>query len=266
MEVAENEREKNQSFIARLKSSYRLLERSRLANHRETDQDALGYFQRICNESLPKNEAEQEFKDGIRELYYANKTSFTQCLVRAPHYVLLTEARAIVLHFGVQDLVYIEWKNNEYVVSENKRETDDKGRVENRSDKRNRGVRGNVRRETIQELRARLERLERVAEGSNTQPVERTSVRGGEKQDRKPRARVSLPHFRGPKKNDKRVNDQVDTPSHVKEEKKVSPALPEENQGVKKEVKEPTSENPYQPLARLPPGTAWADVVDDEEQ
>lgn len=109
----------SQSFIILLKRCYNNLTRSRLVHHRDTDMDALRYFEEMCNKALPRNKHELDTKDIIRELYYADKTSFARCLVGAPHYVLLTEARAMVLHFGIQDLVYIEWKDDAYLVKNN---------------------------------------------------------------------------------------------------------------------------------------------------
>ena len=125
-------------YSARLKSCYARMWDSRLVNHQDTDSESLSYFQQLCNNTLPKNKGEAEAKSICRDLYYANKTSFTQCLVRAPHCVLLTEARAIVLHFGIHELVYIDWKDNQYVVSKNDYY------LHSKQDRRNRNARNMV--------------------------------------------------------------------------------------------------------------------------
>lgn len=159
----------NKNFIARLKANYGHLERSRLAKHRETDSDSLGYFERVLNESLPQNEAENDLKDAMRDLYHADKTALSQCFVRAPAYVLLTEARAIVLHFGIQDIIYIEWTGEKFHVTENDREPSyDRTTIpratmrDKRDDRRPQKRRGGKKYGMIRELHERIEKLEKL--------------------------------------------------------------------------------------------------------
>lgn len=109
----------NQTYTGRLRSCYKYLARSRVVNRRETDEEALEYFQRFCNDTIPKNAHEAEIRDTLRNMYYTNKTSFIQCINKDPHLVLLTEARAIVVHFGIHDLIYIQWTNGSYLVKKN---------------------------------------------------------------------------------------------------------------------------------------------------
>ena len=87
--------ENNFSYVSRLKSCYKFLSSSRVVNRRETDPEALEYFQRFCNDTVPKNEFELQFRDTIRDLYYADKTSFLRCVSKSPYLILLTENREI---------------------------------------------------------------------------------------------------------------------------------------------------------------------------
>lgn len=111
--------ENNFSYVSRLKSCYKFLSSSRVVNRRETDPEALEYFQRFCNDTVPKNEFELQFRDAIRDLYYADKTSFLRCASKSPHLILLTENREIVMHFRIQDLVFIKWDGYQYSVEKN---------------------------------------------------------------------------------------------------------------------------------------------------
>jgi hypothetical protein len=186
-------------YISRLKDCYKFLDRSRLTSKQETDLDALEHFQDYCNKALPQTREEELVKTAVRDLYFADKTSFTRCLVRAPHFVLLTEAHAIVKHFGIQELVYIEWHDNKYIVTLNNLETNPRRRIsggEPNQGRRRRGRRGGVGRSsvtasstsnrTIAELCDRLERLERARSEStpaSSDPI--VSMRWGDQVDEK---------------------------------------------------------------------------------
>jgi|SRR6185437_15389085 len=104
--------EKEQTFTERLRVCYSQLCKSRVVNKRETDDEALEFFQSFCNISIPRNDAERELNMTIRSLYYGDKTSFIKCAEKAPHLILLTEARSIVLHFGIYNLIYLNWDKN----------------------------------------------------------------------------------------------------------------------------------------------------------
>jgi hypothetical protein len=119
-EIIDDQQEPS-GFIQLQKKCYQKLASSRLVNHEETDEEAMAHFQEWCNKSLPRNPAEEEMKHAIRELYYADRDGFNRCLNGAPHYVLLTEARAIVLHFGIHYRVYITWDGASYTVERNTR-------------------------------------------------------------------------------------------------------------------------------------------------
>src|SRR5271163_2947010 len=110
------------SYTELLRECYGRLVNSRLAHHRESEQDAREHFQKILNDSLPRNKYEEESKKIVRNIYYSNKTEFLNNHVRKlPELILLTEARAIVNTFGIQDIVYVSWHNDEsrYEVHEN---------------------------------------------------------------------------------------------------------------------------------------------------
>ncbi len=109
------------TFTARLKTVYKQLSNSRVVKNRETDDDALQHFGRLCNECLPCNEAEIEVKNLIKNLYKCNPTSFLSCIIDDPYVVLLIDARNMVIHFGIQNVVYIRWDQttNSYCVEKN---------------------------------------------------------------------------------------------------------------------------------------------------
>jgi len=100
---------------------------------------------------LPKNNAESELRDTLRNMYYTDISAFTRCINRNQHLVLLTEAKAIVFHYRINNLIYIVWNNNQYNVqkSENVFSSDV---VEKRGKRRNienvgdgKNIRGNRR-------------------------------------------------------------------------------------------------------------------------
>lgn len=107
------------NYIIKLKTCYKYLAKSRVVNRRETDDEALEYFQRFCNDAIPKTDNEIQFRDAIRDLYYADKTSFLKCAIKHPYFILLTESRTIVIHFNIQDIIFIKWDGSQYTVQKN---------------------------------------------------------------------------------------------------------------------------------------------------
>lgn len=116
-----------ENYNDRLRIVYNKLVNSRVIKQRETDEEALKYFETECNKALPKNQHELEICDVIKSMYHADKTSFAKCIITMPQYVLLTEARAIVFLFNIQNLIYIEWNKNsqQYIVRKNDRDVKD---------------------------------------------------------------------------------------------------------------------------------------------
>jgi hypothetical protein len=100
-------------YLERLRSIHKTMNDSRLVNQQERDTESMRYFEKLCNESLPQNEAEQEIKQAIRSLYYTDKSTFNRFLHRLPWYVLLTDARNIVYTFGIHELVYIAYDDDD---------------------------------------------------------------------------------------------------------------------------------------------------------
>lgn len=107
------------SYIERLRSTYNHLIKSRVVNKGETDKDALEFFEHHCNESLPKTGAEIEFRTLIKNMYFSDKTAFRKCIKDQPFLILLTEARAFVVHLKVQNKVFIRWEGKSYTVEVN---------------------------------------------------------------------------------------------------------------------------------------------------
>jgi hypothetical protein len=110
-----------QTYTARLINSYRYLFKSRVVRGHEVDDDSLTYFERFCNDALPRNESEAEMRETIKSLYHADKKAFNLCIEKNSHFILLTEARAIVVHFGISNLIYIDWdkQSKSYKVKKN---------------------------------------------------------------------------------------------------------------------------------------------------
>jgi hypothetical protein len=114
----------HQSYVSRLQSCYKYLERSRVVKHYATDEDALQYFEKFCNDALPApgDHSERDFRNVFRDIYYKNKRNFHEVIAKVhPYLILLTEARAIVMHFGVENVIYINWETDRYCVSVNTR-------------------------------------------------------------------------------------------------------------------------------------------------
>lgn len=114
----------NDSYTGRLQVVYDKMVNSRVVNKRETDDEALNHFQQLCNETLPKNIYEVEFRNAIKNMYYTNRTSFDACVTSTPYLRLITEARSIVLHFGIDMIIYIKWieSQNQYEVLKNNKQ------------------------------------------------------------------------------------------------------------------------------------------------
>lgn len=107
------------NYVDRLVANYNYLQKSKVVTEKATDNESIGHFQNYCNSALPKDQYEQEFRNVIRNMYYTNKKSFSDCIHKDPYLVLLTDAMAIVLHFKIVDTIYIKWNRTEYNVMVN---------------------------------------------------------------------------------------------------------------------------------------------------
>lgn len=159
-----------QNYVGRLQACYKMLSRSRVVHKRETDGEALEYFQRFCNEALPKDESETLLRVVINNLYHNDKTSFNRCISKDQYLVLLTDARSIVVHFGVQNLIYIKWDGSQYSVQKN-----DVPVTPEKFNRNNRG--GRTRKPSYQELLEMVQKMSTRSEknsdhknDSNDQP------------------------------------------------------------------------------------------------
>lgn len=103
-------------YIEKIKHQYRLLCNSRLVLKHETDFEALEFFEVALNETNPATKEENDIKMLVRKLYLNDKVAFQKCIEKDPFYILMTEARSIVFHFGIQYLIYIKW-NQKYSIS-----------------------------------------------------------------------------------------------------------------------------------------------------
>ena len=106
-------------YLHKLRSKYNLLNNSRVVVKGDKDKEALDYFQNHLNAIVFSNESEYELTVIIRTMYWTDKMSFNRCARKEPCLILLTEARNIVVHFKIQDIVFIQWVNGEYQVQEN---------------------------------------------------------------------------------------------------------------------------------------------------
>lgn len=113
-----------EDYLKRLRHAYKQLLHSRVVKNKHVDSEALAYFQRYCNQAIPTNAQESSWYNLFRKIYYAHRRNFQEIVVKVdPCTILMAEARAIVVHFGVENLIYINWnrENNSYEVVVNER-------------------------------------------------------------------------------------------------------------------------------------------------
>jgi hypothetical protein len=165
----------NLTYISLVMRSYRTLGNSRLVVRQETDLESLTYFQKMINQCLPRTRDEIDFRNTIRNIYREDKTGFNKYLETMPHLVLLTEARAMVTHFGIQDHVYIEWKDGSYRVVNNEKFSSMNGSEKRKAiaaKRRGRGGRGGRDRERpATETDVSSERSDRRKRGNRNQEL-----------------------------------------------------------------------------------------------
>jgi hypothetical protein len=221
------------TYIALIRRCYNSLNSCRLVDKKDTDADALSYFQAVCNRTVPRDDNERDFKKTFREMFYSSKTDFSKYLVRLPHLVLLTDTRAIVNHFGVQELIMLEWdrENNTYTVKNNTKY----GSLPNSE-------------------RGRAIAAKRRGEGSTPRKPSAAMVRAERKerrnQERRNQERIQL---EGESHNQARLNARLEKTQKYKEKrvKKVdATAVMEMFQTI------------TQRLEKLETPRTWADVVD----
>ena len=100
---------------------YRLLGESRLISKRDSDPEALQYFQTVLNKAQPVSTEELLLHRFVRAMYNENKNKFLS-FIRNTYFeclVLWTDHTTIVNFTGLRGVVYIEWNNTNksYIVS-----------------------------------------------------------------------------------------------------------------------------------------------------
>ena len=99
--------------------AYKEIRDSALILNKTLNEKTIAEFQVSLNKAQSNNEDERNMRSLIQYLYRRNPTNFCQFLIRSrlSHLILWTEAKCIVLHFGLRSIVYIKWNNNEYECS-----------------------------------------------------------------------------------------------------------------------------------------------------
>ena len=99
--------------------AYKEIRDSALISNKTLNEQTIAEFQVSLNKAQPNNEDERNMRSLIQYLYRRNPTNFCQFLIRSrlSHLILWTEAKCIVIHFGLRSIVYIKWNNNEYECS-----------------------------------------------------------------------------------------------------------------------------------------------------
>lgn len=180
-----------QSYASRLEACYKFLTRSRVVKKGETDADALEYFARFCNDALPaaNDLAEHEFRKHFRDLYHKNKKLYHDFVVAThPYLILLTEARAIVTHFKVDNLIYINWEGDRYRVVVNKRfaePTPPAADAEHKTNRANtrRPTRSPKKDELVEKLTKQVEELATLVKKSTEKPTEPAETDAAKNED-----------------------------------------------------------------------------------
>jgi cytoskeletal protein RodZ len=100
---------------------YRLLGESRLITKRDSDPEALQYFQTVLNKAQPVSSEELLLHRFVRAMYNENKNKFLS-FIRNTYFeclVLWTDHITIVNFTGLRGVIYIEWNNTNksYAVS-----------------------------------------------------------------------------------------------------------------------------------------------------
>jgi hypothetical protein len=101
----------------RLRTNYKSIMTSDLVENKVLNETNLKAFQTLLNEAQPYSDDESVIQKTIQFLYRQNVTSFYKFLIKNKmnHVVLWTESKCIVMHLGLQGLVYISWNKEKRV-------------------------------------------------------------------------------------------------------------------------------------------------------
>ena len=102
-----------------LKDSYFKIKNCRLLTEKTLTEQNINEFQDMLNEAQPYNNEEVADRRLIQFLYRKNPNNFCQYLARSgvSSFVLWTESKSIVTHFGLKGIVYVKWDENKYACS-----------------------------------------------------------------------------------------------------------------------------------------------------
>jgi len=118
-----------------LRDNYKKIRNCKLLTDKYLNNENIEEFQRILNDSQPLSEQDICQRNVVQFLYRRNPANFCQFLSRSGlnSFVLWTEAKSIVAHFGLRGILYIKWDNesSRYVCSihKNVMNGDDKQKI-----------------------------------------------------------------------------------------------------------------------------------------
>lgn len=100
-------------------NSYKEIRDSELIRNKVLTDDSIASFQHSLNKSQPISDDEVKMRSFIQYLYRKNPTNFCKFLSRSKlnHLILWTEAKCIVMYFGLRGIVYVKWNDSEYECS-----------------------------------------------------------------------------------------------------------------------------------------------------
>jgi len=107
-------------YTSRIKKCYNELETNKIITNKIINAETMKHFEDCINETLPTNDAESEFNKTIKALYYHNPAGFEMCAKLSQYLFLLVDAKTIVTYFNINELIFIKWVDNRYLVEINR--------------------------------------------------------------------------------------------------------------------------------------------------
>jgi hypothetical protein len=107
----------NKLIPSYLFDSYNDIIKCDLILNKNLSDESVMEFQHLLNTSTPKSESDNNYKDIIKYLYRKNPRDFYKLIItsRIKNIILWTESKCIVSHFGLRNIVYIKWDNDENI-------------------------------------------------------------------------------------------------------------------------------------------------------
>lgn len=103
-------------YSQRLRGVYERILETKLASHHDLEGDSLRLFQEILNEAVPRDEAEKEAKNILREIYSEMRSLFREIVKKKPHLVLVTDPLFLVNTLELKKIVFVKWEQDHYEV------------------------------------------------------------------------------------------------------------------------------------------------------